>query len=333
MRIPAARQTASSSSTSVKPGVRTTRARTPLAAQARAASTTAAAGTASTASSTSPSTSASAPASSTRCSGRVKPPARRLRATSAPGGSDAPITATESGRRTCATAATPALRWRASKRRRASGDSDVGNSSCTSPSDRRADTAKPEAWNTPSMARFSDRTVAVNVSMPSAEAACARWASSTVAIPCPCQASATAKATSARSGGSRKYVACATTVPSRSAISANPSTGAAALRAAASRFTPMLKKRNQRDWSDSEARKARRRGTSSVVDGRTCTVEPSRRAMSVSITGAIASRSSQPGDSGGELLTRTRGPRGCQRRPRHRGCGHAHENRDRAEPH
>ena len=204
MRMPAARQTASSSSTSVKPGVRTTRARTPLAAQARAASTTASAGTAITASSTSPSTSASAPISSTRCSGRVKPPARRLRTTSAPGRSDAPITATEAGRRTCATAATPASRWRASKRCRASRDSDVGSSSCTSPSDRCADTGKPESWNTPSMRRFSDRTVAVNVSMPSAEAACARWASSTVAIPWPCQASATAKATSARSGVSRK---------------------------------------------------------------------------------------------------------------------------------
>ena len=139
MRIPAARQTASRSSTSVKPCVSTTRARTRLAAQARAASMTAAAGTASTASSTSPSISASAPTSSTRCSGRVKPPARRLRATSAPGGSDAPITATEAGRRTCATAATPALRWRASKRCRASRDSDVGNSRCTSPSDRCAD--------------------------------------------------------------------------------------------------------------------------------------------------------------------------------------------------
>ena len=43
-------------------------------------------------------------------------------------------------------------------------------------------------------------TVAVNVAMSSLEAAWARWASSTVAIPCPCHASATAKATSARSG-------------------------------------------------------------------------------------------------------------------------------------
>ena len=297
MRIPAARQTASRSSTSVKPGVRTTRARTPLAAQARAASTTAAAGTASTASSTSPSTAASAPASSTRCSGRVKPPARRLRTTSAPGGPDVPITATEAGRRTCETAARPASRWRTSKRRRAPSDSDVGNSTCTSPSDRCAATAKPESRNTPSMRWFSDRTVAVNVPMPWSEAACARCASSTVASPCPCQASATAKATSARSGVSRKYVACATTVPSRSAISASPSCGAAALRAAASRFTPALKKRNQRDISDSDARKARSRDTSSVVDGRTCTVEPSRSAMSVSITGAIASRSSQPSAS------------------------------------
>ena len=61
-RIPAARHDGQQlSSTSVKPGVRTTRPRTPLAAQARAAVRTAAGGTASTASSTSPSTSASAP--------------------------------------------------------------------------------------------------------------------------------------------------------------------------------------------------------------------------------------------------------------------------------
>ena len=70
----------------------------------------------------------------------------------------------------------------------------------------------------------------------------------------------------------------------RSAISDSPSEGAAALRAAPSRSTAALKKRNQRDWSDNDSRKARNRPTSSIVDGRTCTVEPSRSALSVSAT-------------------------------------------------
>ena len=63
------------------------------------------------------------------------------------------------------------------------------------------DTGKPESWNTRSM-RWLERMTnpPVNVAMSSLEAAWARWASSTVAIPCPCHASATAKATSARPG-------------------------------------------------------------------------------------------------------------------------------------
>ena len=219
IRMPAARQTASSSSwrarpagpTSAKPPVRTTRARTPLAAQARATSTTAFVGTTITASSTSPSTSAivgtvgrpatSPPRTLTRCSGPENPAASRLRTTSpptVPGRRDAPITATEDGRRTCPTAATSASRWRSSKRRRASCDSDVGNSISIAPSDRRAETRNPDSWNTPSIRWLPARTVAVNVSIPAVDAAWARCASRTVAIPWPCQASATAKATSAR---------------------------------------------------------------------------------------------------------------------------------------
>jgi hypothetical protein len=216
----------------------------------------------------------------------VKPPARRLPATSP----DPPITATDAGRRTCATAATSALRWRSSKRSRAARDSEVGISSSTSPSERRATTGKPESWNTPSIRRFSDSTFALNVSIPSAAAACARCASSIVAIPWPCQASATAKATSAWPCPARIEVPCPTTVPSapRSASSDRPSPGAAARRAASSRSTPALKNRNQRERSDSEARNARSRGTSSSVVGRTCTVEPSRRTMWVWITGTTA---------------------------------------------
>ena len=291
-RIPAERQTATSSSTSATPGVSTTRARTPAAAHACAAVTTASAGTAITASSASV---ISSPASRT-WTGPSKPAASSVRATPPP-----PITATDDGRSTCATAATSAVRWRSSKCRRASRDSDVGNSSSISPSDRRETTGKPESWNTPSIGRFSDRTLAVKVSIRSSAAACARWASSTVAIPWPCQASATAKATSARPGDARMYVPCPMTEPSapRSASRDNPSPGSAARRAAPSRSTPALKKRNQRERSDSEARKLRSRGTSSPAAGRTCTVEPSRSTMSVSITGAIAPRSSQPDDSGG----------------------------------
>ena len=62
------------------------------------------------------------------------------------------------------------------------------------------DTGKPESWNTRSMRWLERMTVAVNVAMSALEAAWARCASSTVAIPCPCHASSTAKATSARSG-------------------------------------------------------------------------------------------------------------------------------------
>ena len=123
IRMPAARQTASSSSwrarpagpISAKPAVRTTSARTPLAAHARATSTTAFAGTTITASSTSPSTSpiertvgrpaTSPPCTLTRCSDPENPAAIRLRTTSpptVPSRRDAPITATEDGRRTCA---------------------------------------------------------------------------------------------------------------------------------------------------------------------------------------------------------------------------------------
>ena len=163
----------------------------------------------------------------------MKPPAREVARPSAPGRSAAPSTATEAGRRRCATAATPASRWRASKRRRVARQRRRELERHGSVGPVRGLTGKPESWNTPSMWWFSDRTVAVNALMPSAEAACARWASSTVAIPWSCQASATAKATSARFGVSRKYVACATTVLStRSAIRASPSSGAAALRPA-----------------------------------------------------------------------------------------------------
>ena len=50
------------------------------------------------------------------------------------------------------------------------------------------------------MRRFSGSTVAVNVVTPRADATCARWAIRTVASPRPCISSATANATSARSG-------------------------------------------------------------------------------------------------------------------------------------
>ena len=208
-----------------------------------------------TASSTSSSTSAiertvgrpatSPPFALTRCSGPEKPAASRLRTTSpptVPGRRDAPITATEAGRSTCATAATSAARSRSSKRRRASRDSDVGNSNSTQSPDRRTETGNPESWKTWSIRRFSGSTVAVNVSIPAADAACARWASRMVAMPWPCQASATAKATSARSSHADVgAVAHDGVLGAVDRDQRQPASGAAALRAARSRLTPALK--------------------------------------------------------------------------------------------
>ena len=72
------------------------------------------------------------------------------------------------------------------------------------------------------MRLFSGRTVAVNVVTPRAAATCARCAISTVASPRPCISSATANATSARSGRSTSNTALATTRCSAPVVTISP---------------------------------------------------------------------------------------------------------------
>ncbi len=133
---------------------------------------TASGATAITASSTSPSTTASAAASSTRCTAPAK-------LTSA-----SPITATEDGRRTWATAATSAVRWRSSKRCRAAGDSEVGNSISISPSARRRRRGSRSRGTRrhPAVLRQDGRGERLD---PLLARRRRRWASSTVAMPWP----------------------------------------------------------------------------------------------------------------------------------------------------
>ena len=135
---------------------------------------------------------------------------------------EAPITATERGLSTRSTAATAATRSRSSNLRRASSPSSVGNSSSIPSGDARTWTGNPDSRNTLIMRRFSGRTVAVNVVTPRADAICARWAIRTVARPRPCISSATAKATSARSGRSSSNTACATTRSSAPVVTISP---------------------------------------------------------------------------------------------------------------
>ena len=135
---------------------------------------------------------------------------------------DAPITATERGRSTRSTAATAATRSRSSNLRRASSPSSVGNSSSIPSGEACTSTGKPDSRKTLIMRRFSGRTVAVNVVTPRAEATWARWAIRTVASPRPCISSATANATSARSGRSSSKTAWATTRSSAPVVTIRP---------------------------------------------------------------------------------------------------------------
>ncbi len=223
-RMPLARQTSSSSAwrarprapTSANPAERTTSARTPAAPHSRATWTTAAAGTATTASSTGSGTAAieryagRPPTTSSRgwtTDRRPRYPAvRRLLSTAAPTDPsrlDTPMTATEAGRSTCATAAVAAIWSRSSNRARASSPSAAGNVTRSSPGSDRTSTANPELRNTWIIRWLSGSTTASKVTIPSALASSDRWASRTVEIPRPCQSSATSNATSARSGDSR----------------------------------------------------------------------------------------------------------------------------------
>ena len=135
---------------------------------------------------------------------------------------DAPTTATERGRSIRSTAATAATRSRSSNLRRASAPNSVGNSSSIPSGEARTSTGKPDSRKTLIMRRFSGRTVAVNVVTPRAEATCARCAIRTVASPRPCISSATANATSARSGRSSSKTACATTRSSAPVVTISP---------------------------------------------------------------------------------------------------------------
>ena len=175
------------------------------------------------------------------------------------------MTATDAGRRTWETAAAAATSSRSSKRARASSPSAAGSSMDSSPGRDSTSTAKPESRKTWIIRRFSGSTVAVNVSMPSAVASSDRCASSTVAIPRPCQSSATSNATSARCGScSRMYAAWATIRSGSPATATRPrprsGSSAAMYEAARWRSAPALKKRSQRDSTDSSSRKARQRG-------------------------------------------------------------------------
>ena len=83
-------------------------------------------------------------------------------------------------------------------------------------------TGKPDSRKTLIMRRFSGSTVAVKVVTPRAAATCARCAINTVASPRPCISSATANATSARSGRSSSNTACATTRASAPVLTISP---------------------------------------------------------------------------------------------------------------
>ena len=147
---------------------------------------------------------------------------RKAAPPNASGRRDAPITATERGLSTRATAATAAVRSRSSNLRRASSPSSVGNSSSIPSGEARTWTGKPDSRKTLIMRRFSGSTVAVKVVTPRAPATCARCAISTVARPRPCISSATANATSARSGRSSSKTAWATTRSSAPVVTISP---------------------------------------------------------------------------------------------------------------
>ena len=167
-----------------------------------------------------------------------------------PGRREAPTTATERGRRTCSTAATAAIRSRSSKRRRPSSVSVVGKVTSSSPGrDAHLDREAGRAERLDHLA-VAGSTTAVNGSIPSAAPICASWASRSVAMPRPCQSSATANATSrrrcrpARTGRGRR--------PSPSPGSPRPGRPRAGRRTAAPRADvgAALKKRNVRASSE-----------------------------------------------------------------------------------
>ena len=301
-----------------RPAVSTTSARTPLAAHARAASTTASAGhgdhreldvALDARERTRRVDEMHRPREAPRRAGCARPRRRRSRPP------DAPITATEDGRRTCATAATSAVRWRSSKRCRAvrrqrGRELELDLALGPARDDREAGVVEhPEH---PAVLRQDGRGERVDAL--AATAACARWASSTVAIPWPCQASATANATSARPGAARDVGA----VPDDGALGAaqreqrqpvagvrGAAGGVVEVHAGAEEAEPARLVR-QRGEERAQARHVRGRRRPHV-HGRAVAEDD------VGLDGRHRPRSSQPGPSGWELLTRSRGPTGCRR--------------------
>ena len=123
--------------------------------------------------------------------------------------------------------------------------------------------------------------------MPAWSAASASWPSRIVPSPLPCMASAIANATSARSGrsGSRSQPAWASTRPSplvATKLLRRWSSTSVAQLTALSRLGKPEKNRSPVDSGDRRSKNARTAGASVARTGRTCTVEPSRRATSTS---------------------------------------------------
>ena len=308
-RVPAVRQVASSSSdvcSSPPSAASTTSARTsPRDARACAAAGTSARGSATTARSTGPATPASSSPGRTTCIAPAKP--WRLSSSApptVPGRAEAVSTITVAGRRTCCTAATAASRSRLSNVWRPCSVREVGKRTCSSPGCELTSTGKPESRKTPIIRWLLGSVTAVNTSTPCSAASSARWESSVVASPRPCHSPSTANAISASSGRVRAHMPWPTTrsgEPVRTS-SARPSGGATESRAATSKFTAPEKKRNQRAWSDSAARKSRIAGASSGPAPRIRAVDPSRRTTSYAavplIAGCRRSAPRRPGPRG-----------------------------------
>src|ERR1044072_7061945 len=105
-----------------------------------------------------------------------------------------------------------------------------------------------------------------------------------VAIPRPCQSSATANATSAWPGPSGTEQGCAATSLSEPAAGSSPTPCSTRMRAVRAASTPP-RKRNHSACSDSPSRNAARAGASDAPVARTCRVEPSRSATSLLVIG------------------------------------------------
>ena len=113
---------------------------------------------------------------------------------------------------------------------------------------------------------LSGWTKAVSVTTPAASASCARCASMIVAMPRPCHASRTAKASSARSASARARSRHGRPrARRRPAVATRPTPWSMSRCAARSEEMPPPMKRNQRASSDSPSRNAATASTSAVT--------------------------------------------------------------------